>query len=145
MQNREITVPNCPHLNQIENFENSFLVCRDCGLEVQQIYCNPPLWSSDEKWFNERSFFKTYAEFFEWSRPKAGSVGFVKFKGPFSSEELGSQLAKAGISIKPAYVFADNTESFDQYFRIGFGESKMPQTLNALTKFVEVTPIYFYK
>ena len=82
-------------------------------------------------------FFKTYAEFFEWSRPKAGSVGFVKFKGPFSSEELGSQLAKAGISIKPAYVFADNTESFDQYFRIGFGESKMPQTLNALTKFVE--------
>lgn len=62
MQNREITVPNCPHLNQIENFENSFLVCRDCGLEVQQIYCNPPLWSSDEKWFNERSFFKTYAD-----------------------------------------------------------------------------------
>ena len=55
-----MTVPNCPHLNQIENCENSFLVCTDCGLEVQQIYDNPPLRACNEKWFNERSFFKTY-------------------------------------------------------------------------------------
>ena len=60
MQDCEITVSNCPHLNQIENFENSFMVCTDCGLEVEQIYCNPPTTSNDEKWFNEKSFFKTY-------------------------------------------------------------------------------------
>jgi aspartate/methionine/tyrosine aminotransferase len=88
-------------------------------------------------------FFTTYAEFFEWSRPKAGSIGFVKFKGPFSSEKLGSELAKVGISIKPAYVFADNSESFKQYFRIGFGERKMPQVLAVLIKFVEDNQQYW--
>ena len=60
MQRQEIIVPNCPHLNQVENFENSFMVCTDCGLEVQQIYCNPPLSSCDEKWFDEQSYFKCY-------------------------------------------------------------------------------------
>ena len=60
MQRQEIIVPNCPHLNQIENFENSFMVCTDCGLEVQQIYCNPPLVSCDVKWFDEQSYFKYY-------------------------------------------------------------------------------------
>ena len=60
MQRQEIIVSNCPHLNQIENFENSFMVSTDCGLEVQQIYCNPPLSSCDEKWFDEQSYFKCY-------------------------------------------------------------------------------------
>ena len=48
------------HLNQVENFENSFMVCTDCGVEIEQIYCNPPLSSCDEKWINEQSFFKSY-------------------------------------------------------------------------------------
>ena len=60
MQRQEIIVPNCPHLNQVENFENSFMVCTDCGLEVQQIYCDPPLSSCDKKWFHEQSYFKYY-------------------------------------------------------------------------------------
>ena len=62
MQRQEIIVPNCPHLNQVENFENSFMVCTDCGLEVQQIYCNPPLSSCDVKWFDEQSYFKYYKD-----------------------------------------------------------------------------------
>ena len=62
MQDCQVIVPNCPHLNQIENFENSFMVCTDCGLEVDQIYCNPPTTSSDEKWFDKKSFFKTYPD-----------------------------------------------------------------------------------
>ena len=60
MQHQKITVPNCSHLNQVENFENSFMVCTDCGVEIEQIYCNPPLSSCDEKWINEQSFFKSY-------------------------------------------------------------------------------------
>ena len=60
MQHQKITVPNCPHLNQVENFENSFMVCTDCGVEIEQIYCNPPLSSCDEKWIDEQSFFKSY-------------------------------------------------------------------------------------
>ena len=62
MQDSQVIVSNCPHLNQIENFENSFMVCTDCGLEVEQIYCNPPMTSSDEKLFDKKSFFKTYPD-----------------------------------------------------------------------------------
>jgi aspartate/methionine/tyrosine aminotransferase len=82
------------------------------------------------------SFFEEYGDFFEWARPKAGAIGFIKFKGPFSSAELGEQLVKAGISIKPAYVFTEN-DAYDQYFRIGYGERKIPDAINALIGFVE--------
>jgi hypothetical protein len=40
---------------------------------------------------------------FEWVRPKAGAVAFIKFKGPLTSEQLGEALAAEGVSIKPAY------------------------------------------
>ena len=83
------------------------------------------------------AFFESYADLFEWQRPKAGAIGFVKFKGPFSSEVLGEQLAKAGISIKPAYVFSADSKAYDQYFRIGFGEDVFPEALRALIDFVE--------
>ncbi|KAL9184788.1 hypothetical protein ACHAXT_012758 [Thalassiosira profunda] len=62
-----------------------------------------------------------------------------KFKGPGSSAELGRQLADAGISIKPAYCFSRDAEGagIPDYFRVGFGESKMPAALEALGRFVE--------
>ena len=82
-------------------------------------------------------FFVDYADFFEWVRPTASTVGFVKFKGPFSSEELGEQLAVAGISIKPAYVFTQDVSLYKNYFRIGFGEKSMPKALAQLVKFIE--------
>lgn len=87
-------------------------------------------------------FFEKYSDFFEWVRPNAGAIGFVRFKGSFSSEELGDKLAAAGISIKPAYCFCDDLieqgcHDYDNYFRIGFGEQKMPAALKALEKFVE--------
>lgn len=82
-------------------------------------------------------FMDKYQSFFEWVRPTASTVGFVKFKGPFSSEVLGEQLAKAGISIKPAYAFTEDTSEYSQYFRIGFGEKVMPEALDALVDFVE--------
>merc|ERR1711879_1136602 len=75
-------------------------------------------------------FITTYSEFFEWIVPSAGAIGFVKFKGPLSSSQLGEELSDAGISIKPAYCFADDLiangcHDFDNYFRIGFGEEMM--------------------
>lgn len=79
-----------------------------------------------------------YNEWFEWRRPNAGAIAFVKFKGPWTSAELGKHLADAGISIKPAYCFADLVvEELESYFRVGFGEQKMPLALEALGKFVD--------
>lgn len=82
-------------------------------------------------------FMDRYPEHFEWVRPTASTVAFVKFKGPFSSEELGDQLATVGISMKPAYCFTEDVGEYSSYFRIGFGEKVMPESLEALTRFVE--------
>lgn len=83
-------------------------------------------------------FFMTYSDLFEWVRPRAGAIGFVKFIGPLTSEQLGEQLALAGISIKPAYVFYDgDSDDYDDYFRLGYGEKIMPKALDALIGFVE--------
>jgi len=82
-------------------------------------------------------FIEDYGDLFEWVRPKAGAIAFVKFKGPLKSDELGEQLAKSGISIKPAYVFTGDYTTHQDYFRIGYGEEIMPRALTALIEFVE--------
>lgn len=82
-------------------------------------------------------FFINYSDLFQWVRPNGGAIGFVKFKGPLTSDQLGEQLANAGISIKPAYVFSDHVNDDNDYFRIGFGEDIMPKALEALIEFVE--------
>jgi len=79
-----------------------------------------------------------YSEWFRWRRPNAGAIAFVKFVGPWTSEKLGDHLAEAGISVKPAYCFTDSVEGeVEDYFRVGFGERKMPLALEALGKFVD--------
>lgn len=82
-------------------------------------------------------FIEKYSEFFDWVRPKAGAIAYVKFTGPLSSDELGKQLADEGISIKPAYVFSEEGTEDSGYFRVGYGEKIMPKALEALTEFVE--------
>ena len=79
-----------------------------------------------------------YPEFFEWQRPNAGAIAFVKFKGPWTSEVLGHKLAQRSISMKPAYCFAETvTPDIESYFRVGYGETKMPKALEALRAFVD--------
>lgn len=78
-----------------------------------------------------------YSDLFEWQRPNAGAIAFVKFKGPLTTEELGDFLASRGISIKPAYCFSEQVSTDIDYFRVGFGERKMPQALEAFVAVVE--------
>ena len=74
-------------------------------------------------------------DLFSYVKPTAGCVLFVEFKGPLTSTALGDALANEGISIKPSYCFTDD-DSVDQYFRIGFGEEKVPAAIEALARFV---------
>lgn len=84
------------------------------------------------------AFFDKHQEFFSWVRPTAGAIAAVYFKGPLTSEELGTELAQAGIGMKPAYCFSgDNVTDEVDYFRIGYGESSMPVALEKLGEFVE--------
>ena len=75
------------------------------------------------------------SDLFSYVKPTAGCVLWVEFKGPLTSTELGAALAEAGISMKPSYCFTDD-DSVDQYFRIGFGEEKVPAAIEALARFV---------
>jgi len=76
------------------------------------------------------------SDLFSYVKPTAGCVLFVEFKGPLTSTALGDALANEGISIKPSYCFTDD-DSVGQYFRIGFGEEKVPAAIEALARFVE--------
>ena len=53
------------------------------------------------------------------------------------ADQLAGQLAAARISVKPAPLFSAQSDLYQDYFRIGFGEQKMPQALSALIEFVE--------
>ena len=89
-------------------------------------------------------FMNQYRDFFEWVRPTASAVGFVRFKGPLSSDELGELLAEDGISVKPTYAFTDDANEYNDYFRIGFGEKVMPTSIQALARFVEKNKSNWY-
>jgi len=78
-----------------------------------------------------------YADLFEWERPNAGAVAFVRFKGPLTTLELGHILAERGVSIKPSYCFSEKVKPEIDLFRIGFGERKMPEALDAFVAVVE--------
>lgn len=81
-------------------------------------------------------FFEDYEDLFEWMRPQASGTGFVKFKGPITSDELARQLLDEGILVFPSYIF-DCNENLKQYFRIGFSRRTMPAALDAFKKFID--------
>ncbi|MCC3861230.1 aminotransferase class I/II-fold pyridoxal phosphate-dependent enzyme [Pseudemcibacter aquimaris] len=81
-------------------------------------------------------FFDEYSDLFEWMRPEASGTGFVKFKGPMTSNELAEELLEVGILVFPSYIF-DCDESQKQYFRIGFSRKTMPAALDAFKTFVD--------
>ena len=82
-------------------------------------------------------FFRQHGDLFEWNRPSAGAIGYVRFKGPLSADQLAEQMAAARISVKPAPLFSAQSDLYQDYFRIGFGEQNMPQALSALIGFIE--------
>jgi len=81
-------------------------------------------------------FVSDYSDLFGWVPPRAGAIAAIKFKGPLTSTELGMELAREGISIKPAYCFTENITEANDYFRVGFGESIVPKAIDALRDFV---------
>lgn len=83
------------------------------------------------------AFMARYADHFAWVRPKAGAIAFIRFKGPWTSNELGERLALAGIGIKPAYCFTDVVTPAKDCFRVGYGEARFHEALEALAAFVE--------
>lgn len=141
-----LACPNADMIQQLWNCQYFGTACMSRASEIQAIMV---LRASDEI-LQERIAIirhnkallvdvieRRYPDLFEWSRPNAGAIAFCRFKGPLSTLELGDLLASRGISIKPAYCFAETVTPDIDYFRVGFGERKMPQALDALVAVVE--------
>ncbi len=80
------------------------------------------------------AFFQQYHKLFEWIRPQAGCIGFVKYKGQDSIENFAKHLVqKRGVLLMPGsiYDFPGN------YFRLGFGRKNFPEGLHQLTEFLQ--------
>ena len=84
------------------------------------------------------AFVTRHSDLFEWVRPSAGAIAFLKFTGPLTSEQLGAELAEVGVGIKPSYCFGDDGDSDEGWFRVGYGEERgFPEALGALSTFVD--------
>lgn len=80
------------------------------------------------------AFFQRHSEIFSWVTPKAGCIGFVRYKGKGSAKEFCEQLLQTtGVLLIPSDVF----DLPSTHFRIGFGRKNMPEALACLEKFVE--------
>lgn len=79
------------------------------------------------------SFFGEYQHLFEWTRPKAGTIGFPRLKGEQSAAQFCQQvIEEANIMLLPSTVY----DYDDRHFRLGFGRENMPQALERLRGFL---------
>ena len=78
------------------------------------------------------AFFARWPDYFQWQRPSAGPVAFVKLlKGDVETfcHEL---VEKTGVLLLPGTLFDDA----DNRFRIGFGRADLPDALPLLDSFL---------
>ena len=81
-------------------------------------------------------FFEEFADLFAWVRPVSGCVGFPQLQGGLSVEDFAQRLVDGPqILVMPASVFG----CAGNFFRIGFGRTTMPRSLERFTEFVGTT------
>jgi aspartate/methionine/tyrosine aminotransferase len=77
-------------------------------------------------------FFARHQTLFAWTRPRAGTTAFPRFRGG-SSEAFCDRLVRdAGVLLLPSTAF----ECGDEHVRVGYGRLNLPQALTALEEFV---------
>jgi len=80
------------------------------------------------------SFMNRHSGLFEWVRPSAASIGFVKLRTGESAEAFCMRVVDGtGVLLMPSGVY----EFGDSHFRIGFGREDMAECLEILEKFIE--------
>jgi aspartate/methionine/tyrosine aminotransferase len=80
------------------------------------------------------SFFEEFKDKFEWTRPRAGTIGFPKLKGNADSLEFCQDVVeKANIMLLPSTVY----DYDNKHFRLGFGRENMPEALEKFKEYLE--------
>jgi len=79
------------------------------------------------------AFLENHAGLFVWQRPRAGTVGFVRYRGGEGSATFcDSVVRECGVLLLPSAEF----EFGDAHFRVGFGRRDMPISLARLDDYL---------
>lgn len=80
------------------------------------------------------AFMKRQSGLFEWVRPSAASIGFVKLRTGESAEAFCRDVVdETGVLLLPSTVY----QFGDSHFRIGFGRKDMAECLEILEKYLK--------
>jgi aspartate/methionine/tyrosine aminotransferase len=80
-------------------------------------------------------FLKRRADHFEWHRPRAGTIGFVRLKQSNAERFCSDLLAKTGVLLLPSTLL----DHGDTHVRIGFGRRSMPDVLALADAYLDTT------
>lgn len=79
------------------------------------------------------AFFRSHADLFVWNRPRAGSTGFVRLCRGSAEAFSREAVETAGVLLLPSTVY----EFGDAHFRVGYGRTDMPASLERFEAFLE--------
>ena len=81
-------------------------------------------------------FFAEHSNIFEWHKPKAGPIAFPKLKLDIPIKKFCYDLVeKKGVMLLPSFVYDYESNNF----RIGFARKNMPEALERLSQYVQVS------
>ncbi|ADN35307.1 aminotransferase class I and II [Methanolacinia petrolearia DSM 11571] len=79
-------------------------------------------------------FMERHSDLFEWVRPVAASIGFVKLKNGVSATDFCKKVVdETGVLLMPSTVYGFG----DSHFRVGFGREDMEQCLEKFEIFLK--------
>ncbi|WP_250493417.1 aminotransferase class I/II-fold pyridoxal phosphate-dependent enzyme [Caballeronia sp. GAWG1-1] len=78
-------------------------------------------------------FMARHAMNFEWHRPRAGTIGFVRLRQERASSFCAELLQDTGVLVLPSTLL----DYGDAHFRIGFGRRNMPAVLDYVDAWLE--------
>jgi aspartate/methionine/tyrosine aminotransferase len=80
-------------------------------------------------------FLERRADHFEWHRPRAGTIGFVRLKQSNAERFCSDLLANTGVLLLPSTLL----DHGDTHVRIGFGRQSMPEVLALADAYLDTT------
>nr|WP_235023414.1 hypothetical protein [Caballeronia glebae] len=80
-------------------------------------------------------FFARHADRFEWHRPRAGTIGFVRLKRESAAQFCAELLERTGVLLLPSTLI----DHGDAHVRLGFGRRNMPEVLAILDAYLAAT------
>ncbi len=78
-------------------------------------------------------FFARHAALFDWTRPRAGTTAFPRYRGGSSEAFCARLVERAGVLLLPSTVY----DAGDEHVRFGYGRTNLPEALATLEAFLE--------